>query len=539
MSSLGPPGPEVGSVVGGPDRYLDAQLVDIVFGQVPMGVAVFGTDLRLWRCNPTWAGFLNRYFDAPDGTVAPGREFFELFARHEEALAPLVQDVLAGRVVRRSVQRLSDRGVVTYWDLVFAPMFVDGEVIGFVDVVTDATDRVRANEVLEQRIATLAAVADAMTVAHPLGQTLQLVARLVRGATSAAAVAAVVWHDASLDSVTAYGDAGLPQGYRAALHEVNANGGTWPLRAAGTDDVVTVVRGFRSMVRDDPRFTPLHELHVGLDFEDVVVVRLASRSTVSGCLLLYVRAGRQIAAEERTFLEAVANQVAVAVENARLVGQAEANATLLERQRLARELHDSVSQALFSMTLHARTAERQLASHGIAAEDPVATSLARLSDLARGSLAEMRALIFELRPAGLETEGLVEALRQQAAQLARDDLAIAVDGPAERLPLDARAEQHLYRLAAEALNNSVKHAGATTIRVQVDVEPSRPAPVLHVRVLDDGRGFDPAAVPPGRLGQATMRDRAAALGAALTVRTAPGQGCAVIVSLPLHDPGTL
>ena len=120
---------------------------------------------------------------------------------------------------------------------------------------------------------------------------------------------------------------------------------------------------------------------------------------------------------------AIANQAALAIENARLYARAQETATLDERARLARELHDSVTQALFSMTLHVRAAELGLQRAGIDAGGPLAGSLHQLSELTQGALAEMRALIFELRPNALAEEGRAVALRKQAAALtAREEL---------------------------------------------------------------------------------------------------------------------
>lgn len=384
---------------------------------------------------------------------------------------------------------------------------------------------------LQRRIEAFTAIADAMTLEHPLEQTLRSVARSVRSATGAEAAAVVVWEDEELRDLSAYADDGLPGGYRKGVETAYALGVDSPIRNVTTASGVTVIRGFRSRAEQDPGYAPLHPMWAGMTFEDTVVVPLGARGRCVGCLLLYVTADREVDADEQAFLHAIADQSAVAVENARLFGEAESHATLVERQRLARELHDSVSQALFSMTLQARTAERRLAAHGIPQGDPLAVSLATLSDLTRGALAEMRALIFELRPGALERDGLVAALTRQAQAInAREGLTIAVSGPAARLPLDARAEEHLYRLVLEALNNTVKHAGAGTASVDVTVDDA--AQQLTIVVRDDGRGFDPGSVAGGHLGQATMRDRAAAVGGELTVDSTVGTGCTVTVRVP-------
>ena len=436
--------------------------------------------------------------------------------------------------MRQAAHRLSNDGIVTYWDVVLAPTFVDGEVAGFVDIVTDATDRVRALDQLEQRIAGFTAIADAMTVQHPLQATLEQVARSVRSATGAAAAAVVVWEDSDLLRLAHYGDDGLPDGYRAAVEAAYALGAESVIREVTNDTKINVLRGFRTQALADPGYAPLHPLWDGLNFEDTVVVPLGLQGRCDGCLLLYVTGGREVDDDELTFLQAIADQAAVAVENARLFQDAEAHATLVERQRLSRELHDSVSQALFAMTLHARAAERRLDSMGTAPDDPLAVGVTTLAQLTRGALTEMRVLILELRPDALAAEGLVGALQRQAAALsAREGLPITVTGPTERLPLEPQAEEHLYRLVLEALNNTTKHGRASAAQVSITRLDAPGSGTLLVQVADDGEGFDPRASGPGHLGQTTMRDRAAACGAELEVTSAPGAGCTVTVRVPL------
>ena len=160
-----------------------------------------------------------------------------------------------------------------------------------------------------------------------------------------------------------------------------------------------------------------------------------------------------------------------------------------ERQRIARDLHDSVSQSL-SMHLHARTAERALKLTGQQAYEAVARELAQVGELSRTALAEMRALIFELRPGGLAEEGLVSALTKHAGAVsAREGVAIDVTGPAERLPISAECEEHLYRLGQEALANITKHAAATRATVAVRNDGVN----VDLEIRDDGHGFDPNA----------------------------------------------
>ena len=214
-------------------------------------------------------------------------------------------------------------------------------------------------------------------------------------------------------------------------------------------------------------------------------------------------------------------------ENERLEGDLRRQAAELAagdaRAHLARELHDSVTQALFSMTLMTRSVEMLLS------RDPEAAAqrLTTLRELQRDALAEMRALIFELRPGGLEEGGLVPALRRHAAAVqGRIGLPVVVEAEVDaRLPADV--EDVLYRIAQEALHNVVKHARARTVRLTLSIHDD----TVRLAVVDDGAGFDPAQVPAGHLGLAGMKARAETIGAELAVRTRPGRGTTIEVTV--------
>ncbi|MGA7671977.1 MAG: GAF domain-containing sensor histidine kinase [Nitrolancea sp.] len=228
---------------------------------------------------------------------------------------------------------------------------------------------------------------------------------------------------------------------------------------------------------------------------------------------------------------AIANQAAVAITNARLIEQAQTMGALEERQRLARELHDSVTQALFSTTLHARAAQLAFEQTGLDPDGLLGRSIADVRELTQGALAEMRALIFELRPGALAEEGLAQALRKQAAALsAREGIDIVVDLPEPRLSLAAHVEENLYRIVLEALHNTMKHAGAEHAWVRL----ARNERELRLEIVDDGAGFDPVRPAPGHLGLHTMADRAQAIGANLTIDSTLGQGTTVRITLSLQ-----
>jgi signal transduction histidine kinase len=228
---------------------------------------------------------------------------------------------------------------------------------------------------------------------------------------------------------------------------------------------------------------------------------------------------------EVTFLRTMCDQAAIAVENARLLDEAEGKAALEERQRIARELHDSVCQSLFSLTLRMRAVE--LATERLdAAADPdgrLRASVGTARRLAHDTLAEMRGLVLELRPGALADLGLEQAVRQHAATVAsREGLAVRVRGaPSDKL--DDDTVENLYRIFQEALHNVVKHAGAHTVEVLLG------GTVLEV--ADDGIGFDPSVHVPGHLGLVGMTERARRIGAVLTIDSAPGDGTRLHVEL--------
>jgi signal transduction histidine kinase len=255
-------------------------------------------------------------------------------------------------------------------------------------------------------------------------------------------------------------------------------------------------------------------------------VPLISRGRSLGALNLLCLPGQGIGEEEQVFLKAVADQTAVAIENARLFSEARGKAALEERQRLARELHDSVSQALYGIALGTRTA-RTLMMHD---PDRAADPLEYVLSLADAGLAEMRALIFELRPESLESEGLVAALEKQAYALrARHEIGIEVvlcDEPEASLEV----KEAIYRIAQESLNNTVKHARAARVRVKMACN----AQSITLEISDDGVGFDTGGEFPGHLGLHSMRERAQSLGGTLEVQSESGKGTTVRARLPIR-----
>jgi signal transduction histidine kinase len=208
-----------------------------------------------------------------------------------------------------------------------------------------------------------------------------------------------------------------------------------------------------------------------------------------------------------------------------LYEQAQELVSLQERQRLARELHDSVSQALYAIGLGAHTAREAIASDS----EQALASIDYVLALAEAGLAEMRALIFELRPESLEIEGLVAALTKQVAVLrTRYKLNVEAD-LGEEPDLSMEMKHALYRIAQEALHNIVKHARASVVVLRL----ARQANEIILQVRDNGRGFDQAGHFPGHLGLRSMHERVSKMGGTLTIESVPGQGTCVGVRMPI------
>jgi signal transduction histidine kinase len=235
---------------------------------------------------------------------------------------------------------------------------------------------------------------------------------------------------------------------------------------------------------------------------------------------------------------AFANQAVMAMENARLYEQAQDLAALQERQRLARDLHDSVSQTLFSASLAAQVLPRLWERN----REEGQQCLSELSRLTRGALAEMRTLLVELRPNVLVETKLGDLLRQLAEAIisrTRVPVQVVAEGHA---PLPPDVQVALYRIAQEALNNVAKHANANQAIIHLQYYPIEPqsdraldnsSPIgVELSVSDDGRGFSQTGISADHLGLGIMRERAEAINAALRVDSQIGSGTQVVVRWP-------
>jgi PAS domain S-box-containing protein len=402
---------------------------------------------------------------------------------------------------------------------VYAPQ---GELLALEGFVTDATERVLAHQILEQQVA---------------DRTRQLQALHDVMAAASASLDLPTVLERSLDQVLK-----VMRSEVGAIHLLNEGGET--LRMAAS-------RGVPPDSLDESEAVPVRDGLVGWVVEQGTPIVMPSlimsprpllalptdatqgyvgvpvrvRGQALGVLSVIAESGRRFSKAEVSLLASIADEVGVAVENARLHQQAQELAVVRERERLARELHDSVTQSLYSLTLLAEAGQRLI---GGGDRKRVGEYLGRLGEIAQQALKEMRLLVYQLRPLALKREGLVGALQERldaVEKRAGADARLLVEGT---VALPASVEDELYRIAQEALNNALKHAAPTLVKVTIRAADKR----MSLVVEDNGRGFDPqSAAGKGGMGLVSIRERTEKLGGSFALVSRPGVGTTVRVDL--------
>lgn len=307
-------------------------------------------------------------------------------------------------------------------------------------------------------------------------------------------------------------------------------------------------------IAEDERLAKLGLLEAGV--HSLVSVPLYSKEKLMGTLFATTDSPRRFHNEDINLLTSIGYQVGVAVENAMLYSQAQQLAALEERSRLARELHDSVTQALYSQTLLV-DGWKQMARNGEIGD--LTEPLDELGEVTKQALKEMRLLVYELRPLDLEKEGLVGALHKRlnaVEKRAGIQARLTTEGIPADLPVEI--EENLYRIAQEALANALKHADAKQVTIHITSNQSH----VTLEIRDDGCGFEPAlyynkevehngfvsaanglgtlqtlsfaASDNGGIGLSTMRERAEKLQGRFTINSFLGQGTTIRVQVPMQ-----
>ena len=290
----------------------------------------------------------------------------------------------------------------------------------------------------------------------------------------------------------------------------------WPVTIPDTAAMVV------SQGDPSPEIQDLFVLAPPVDaYRALMGVPILINDEIYGRLRLYYRNPHVFSDEEAELATMFSDQIALAIETARLREQAKQKAISDERNRLARDLHDSVTQTIFSANLIAEALPRVWESY----PEEGRRGLENLHRLIQGALAEMRTLLLELRPAAIVEKKpgeLLKQLTQTIASQTRAAIAFTVEGDRT---LPAEVQIAFYRIAQEALNNIIKHARANRIAVQLCSSPDS----VVLRISDNGCGFDPCAIPPDHLGVSIMRERAVSIGATFTLTSQPGLGAEVLI----------
>lgn len=479
-------------------------------------IIVFNQDLDL---RYTWIYNVQSYANQP----VVGKTDADLFSAEDAMrLTALKRRVIATGLLTREEVSVTVNERTNFYDMTLDPLFdADGAVTGLTCAATDITERKEIYDQMRRRLSeseSIQSIAKGLLQRIGLDEVLQIVCAEAMQLTGATGSAVLLLEEDGWLRVTK--SAGSPTYSQNRL----PMSGSFAGRAFQTGEHVWV------NLRDSDPDDDVHQLEGYQWIKGLVsllVVPLKVETKVIGILNILNKPS-EVTQEDMRIIDLFADQAAIIMEHIRLQYQAEQLAVLEERQRLARELHDSVTQALYSVTLYADAARMAFSAEKW---DALERNLQEVRNMSREAMYDMRLLVFELRPFMLETEGLVSALRARLAAVeGRSGLKTEVLVEEERrLPI--KIEEELYRIAQEALNNVVKHAGATQVQIQLKYHEN----TVSLEMNDDGRGFEPeTAHQSGGFGLQGIHERVQQLGGSLNIESAPLRGTRLSVRIPLE-----
>jgi signal transduction histidine kinase len=500
----------------------DGTPLEIFFQKLPMSTALFDQGLVLRRFNPTWLNYVKGLSQI---VVKPGVHFYDLLPGIENDIQPLINRTLSGSMTAADGLRLNSNNNVFYWDAAFVPWIDEEDITGFLLIVADVTERVLSRQILERKVVDrtqkLSALYDVMTVAgEPIDLKLKLDEFLHRVLDAVHAQAGAIQllddRDGSLFLAV---NQGLDVALAGQLRTLPASDGhfSWALQQQKTLILTDILADQR---------TPELIRHSG--FRAYVGIPLMTRGKMLGILSVFRQSKRPYSEEDISLLDSVADQIGTAIENDRLRLENEQLLIVEERNRLARELHDAVTQSLYSLTLYAETSLR----FSRANQPEIAIEyMERVAETAQQALREMRLLLHNLRPTVLEQLGLIQAIKQRLDAVEKR-VGVEVDYQVEgEIALPPKVEEALYHIVQEALNNALKHAAATKISLHLSQQGER----IHLTIADNGKGFKLVEVGDGGMGLTSMHERIDSLGGNLTIDTEIGGGSKIQVALDLRQ----
>jgi signal transduction histidine kinase len=453
-----------------------------------------------------------------------GKTDAELFSPEDASrLAALKRRVIAAGLLTREEVSVNVGGKTYFYDMTLDPLYdANGSVIGLTCAATDITDRKQIEDQLRRRLAEsegLQRIAKGLLQKIGLDEVLEIVCAEAMKLTGAEGSAVLLLDEEGWLRLThragtpIYNLDRLPVEGSFAGRAVQKGSHVWVnSEASDPKEVADQLQGY-------PWTPGLHSM---------LSVPLKVDQQAIGVLNILNKAG-EITQEDIRIIDLFADQAAIIIEHVRLQHQAEQLAVLEERQRLARELHDSVTQALYSVTLYADAARMAFSAKKWEALE---RNLQEVGKMAREAMYDMRLLVFELRPFMLEKEGLASALRARLAAVegrAGLKTEVLVEGD-RRLPVTI--EEEIYRIAQEGLNNVVKHAEAREVQIRLKYGQG----AVWLEIIDDGIGFNPqVASRSGGVGLRGIQERVQKLGGSLEIESATEEGTRLTVLIPVSE----
>ncbi|TFG73178.1 MAG: GAF domain-containing protein [Anaerolineales bacterium] len=479
-----------------PGIGLRLNLLEMLFERMPMGIAIIDRDYRVQRYNPTWADYTHRYASSLGARLVPGVYYFDHMPGTESTVKPLYDRALSGETVRQNSVRLDSKDIITYWDVVLTPLVEKGEVVGLLTVSVDATERVAAQQNLEQRV-------------EERTRELQMLLDVAATANSSLDLDETLMK--TLDLLVELIDAS-----RAGVGLIDEDTGQLrlnilrPERTVHPADAGRMLQAGRMVIDSGEILSIEADISQGL-LEPGVLLPLQVRDKRLGILGIIGQKGGAFTPAQLNLFKSIADQLGIAIENAQLFEKAEAAAIAAERNRLARDLHDAVTQTLFSASMIADVLPIIWDKN----HDQGMLRLEELRQLTRGALSEMRTLLVELRPAALVDTDLGDLIGHQVnAFIARTRIQVKYERNCAQNP-PTIVKEMLYRVAQEALSNIAKHAEAKTVWIKLDSQTGKTELVIQ----DDGVGFDLDSAKSYGLGLGIMAERAHHVGAQFNIRS--------------------
>jgi PAS domain S-box-containing protein len=482
-------------------------------------------------------------------TEVMGHHFTEfIYPEDLDRIQASFREILSGRLVEPDEYRIVTKaGGIRWMRTSSRPVVVENRFSGVQGVLVDITERVLAEQALQdakevaeaarreeverrleadQRRRIAESLADVLAVLNSnqdLDQVLDYIA-VQAGQLLENQAVAIYNLQGETETLSIQATQGLPIGYVAGADIPIGHGAlSKAVRLREPVTVADVMVGLfdNGELAQDAYHRALVEYWADI-YRALLAVPIIVKDEIYGGIVLYFAKPRTFSDDEIGLAMAFANQAALAIENSRLRDQVQLTAATAERSRLARDLHDAVTQTLFSASLIAEAMPRVWERDQAEAR----RGLEELRHLTRGASAEMRTMLLELRPAALTEKPMGELLRHLVEAVTgrtRVPVTLTMEGKGSLPP---QIQIAYFRIAQEALNNMAKHSGASQAAVELHFEAGQ----VTLRVCDDGCGFDLGDTRPDQLGLDIMRERAESIGAVLEIQSQPGSGTQVVVN---------